>query len=150
MILKFPCTVPKITASCVISIFVNMQSQHHWTIPVALVVMAANNSYHDQMQKMKVICESNSTQASEINWDQAFQTNSLWIRWIKKMSVVKVAVNQRAFNAPLKGFEGQQKAGSFQWKQQHKNDLNKGQSTIKRDRSWVISSCEKITARVGN
>lgn len=44
------------------------------------------------------------------------------------MSVVKVAVNQRAFNVPLKGFAGQQKAGGWnkRW-----NSGNNGRNNVR-------------------
>lgn len=75
--------------------------------------MAANNSHHDQIRKMKVICESNSMKAWEINWRSGIFRPTACLDWVntkeKKKAVVKLAVNQRALNAPLKGFEGQYK-----------------------------------------
>lgn len=44
------------------------------------------------------------------------------------MSVVKAAVNERAFNAPLKWFAGQQKAGGWSKK---RNRGNNGSNNIR-------------------
>lgn len=45
----------------------------------------------------------------------------------KKKSAVKVAVNQRALNAPLKGFEGQYKASGWNkgWNRGNNGSNNK-------------------------